>query len=158
MFGRPIEVYSGRGDAPINIFQGSYKTDYPPIRLSYHHGDHYNSVIDPNNPAVGVGLGLPNYEPGLANLKVADRMLLLDAIKRSEQDEIEQRLLEQTRISSELTDTEREIEEAVLAASRAEYLASLFGSIRVPPLQENPHSNYNSASQFDHPALGKKGG
>jgi OTU domain-containing protein 5 len=63
VFGRPIEVYSGRGDAPMNIFNGSYTTDNPPILLSYHGGNHYNSVIDPNNPSVGVGLGLPEYKP-----------------------------------------------------------------------------------------------
>jgi OTU domain-containing protein 5 len=42
---------------PINIFQGSYNTDVPPIRLSYHHGNHYNSVVDPRRQAVGAGLG-----------------------------------------------------------------------------------------------------
>ena len=42
---------------PINIFQGSYETDLPPIRLSYHRGNHYNAIIDPCNPAVGAGLG-----------------------------------------------------------------------------------------------------
>ena len=42
---------------PINIFHGSYETDLPPIRLSYHRGNHYNSLVDPRNPAVGAGLG-----------------------------------------------------------------------------------------------------
>ena len=42
---------------PINIFQGSYNTDVPPIRLSYHHGNHYNSVVDPRRQTVGAGLG-----------------------------------------------------------------------------------------------------
>jgi hypothetical protein len=42
---------------PINIFQGSYNTDLPPIRLSYHHGNHYNSVVDPHRQTVGAGLG-----------------------------------------------------------------------------------------------------
>jgi hypothetical protein len=42
---------------PINIFQGSYNTDLPPIRLSYHHGNHYNSVVDPRRQTVGAGLG-----------------------------------------------------------------------------------------------------
>jgi len=31
----------------------------PPIRLSYHFGNHYNSVRDPEAPSIGVGLGLP---------------------------------------------------------------------------------------------------
>ena len=42
---------------PINIFQGSYNTDVSPIRLSYHHGNHYNSVVDPRRQTVGAGLG-----------------------------------------------------------------------------------------------------
>jgi hypothetical protein len=42
---------------PINIFQGSYNTDTPPIRLSYHHGNHYNSLVDPHRQTVGAGLG-----------------------------------------------------------------------------------------------------
>ena len=42
---------------PINIFQGSYNTDTPPIRLSYHHGNHYNSLVDPHRLTVGAGLG-----------------------------------------------------------------------------------------------------
>lgn len=42
---------------PINIFHGSYNTDVPPIRLSYHHGNHYNSLVDPRRLSVGAGLG-----------------------------------------------------------------------------------------------------
>ena len=48
---------------PINIFHSSYKTDYEPIRLSYHNGVHYNAVLNPNKPSVGVGLGLSGYKP-----------------------------------------------------------------------------------------------
>ena len=42
---------------PINIFHGSYNTDTPPIRLSYHHGNHYNSLVDPRRLTIGAGLG-----------------------------------------------------------------------------------------------------
>lgn len=42
---------------PINIFHGSYNTNTPPIRLSYHHGNHYNSLVDPRRLTVGAGLG-----------------------------------------------------------------------------------------------------
>lgn len=48
---------------PINTFHASYQSDYEPIRLSYHCNIHYNSVIDPYNPSVGVGLGLAGYNP-----------------------------------------------------------------------------------------------
>jgi len=120
---RPIEVYHGRSLTPLNIFHGSYNTDYPPIRLSYHQGNHYNSIVDPNNPSVGVGLGLPAYKPGHE---------VAEALKLSEQDDIEKALLESSKQSSEYHDIEREIEEAVLAASRAEYIASLLSSVPIP--------------------------
>ena len=42
-----------------------YKTDNAPIRLSYHCGVHYNSIIDPWRPTAGHGLGLPDLEPGV---------------------------------------------------------------------------------------------
>ena len=58
---------------PINIFHGSYETDNPPIRLSYHGGNHYNAVIDPYAATVGVGLGLPGFVPGLADKQQMDQ-------------------------------------------------------------------------------------
>jgi len=141
VFGRPIEVYSGRGDAPINIFNGSYSTDNPAILLSYHGGNHYNSVIDPNNPSVGVGLGLPEYKP------LGDKVNMAEALKFSEQEELERRIIEESVKSSDLFAVELEIQEAVLAASRAEFLASLFSNVRVPtptqPNTTNNNSNYN---------------
>jgi len=146
VFGRPIEVYYGSD--VINIFHGTYNTDYPPIRLSYHHGNHYNSVIDPNNPSVGVGLGLPAYKPG-----IGDKLQLVEALKLSEQEEIERHFFDNSLLSSELTETEREIEEAVLATSRAEYIASLFSNVRVPP-SSCTFSN-NSNNNNNKPPFGK---
>ncbi len=32
---------------PINSFQAAHQTDNEPIRLSYHRGVHYNSLVDP---------------------------------------------------------------------------------------------------------------
>ncbi|XWS28537.1 hypothetical protein CRYUN_Cryun25bG0078600 [Craigia yunnanensis] len=56
MYNRPIHIYSYSTE-PINIFHGSYNTDTPPIRLSYHHGNHYNSLVDPRRLTIGAGLG-----------------------------------------------------------------------------------------------------
>ena len=56
-----------------------------PIRLSYHRGTHYNSVVNPYKATIGVGLGLPGFVPGLA-----DHNLLTDAAKKSEDLHIEQ--------------------------------------------------------------------
>ena len=80
LYNRPIEVYEysiGKNKKvyrsindnvflePINIVHGMYKTDNAPIRLSYHCGVHYNSIIDPWRPTAGHGLGLPDLQPGV---------------------------------------------------------------------------------------------
>ncbi|XP_011043405.1 PREDICTED: OTU domain-containing protein 5-like isoform X2 [Populus euphratica] len=56
MYNRPIHIYSYSTE-PINIFHGSYNTDTPPIHLSYHHGNHYNSLVNPRRSTIGAGLG-----------------------------------------------------------------------------------------------------
>jgi len=58
---RPCLLDVGATD-PINIFQEAYRTTSPPFRLSYHNASHYNSIIDPAHPSVGVGLGLPQSD------------------------------------------------------------------------------------------------
>lgn len=71
---------------PINIFHGAPKSDYEPIRLSYQRASHYNSITNPFNPSVGVGLGLPSYAlPG-----DIDRRQVNDAVRQSEDLLIEQ--------------------------------------------------------------------
>ena len=50
LFNRPVEVYSADSSKPMNIFHAEYKTSDPPIRLSYHDGNHYNAVVDPLMP------------------------------------------------------------------------------------------------------------
>jgi hypothetical protein len=50
---------------PLNLLESDYKTKNPPIRLSYHYGNHYNSVRDPNCPTAGVGLGFSDLIPGV---------------------------------------------------------------------------------------------
>lgn len=119
LFNRPIEIYTfdemNGGLRVVNIFHQQYSTDNPPIRLSYHNRNHYNSVVDPYNATVGVGLGLPNFEPGLA-----DKKLVKEAITESENSEIEKLLFEESKKQSELEMTEQEIEEAILAATQNE--------------------------------------
>ena len=60
-----------------------------PIRLCYHRGCHYNSLVDPHTATIGVGLGLPNHNPG-----AADRSLVGQAVRQSEQDVVEKTMLE----------------------------------------------------------------
>lgn len=69
---------------PINIFNTTDSSN-PPIRLSYQRGSHYNSIVDPHNATVGVGLGLPNFSPGSA-----DKKMLTEAVRQSEDYILEQ--------------------------------------------------------------------
>lgn len=64
IYNRPIEVYE-YGSEPKNTFQSVFQTDNEPIRLSYHGRNHYNSVVNPFKATIGVGLGLPQYMPGV---------------------------------------------------------------------------------------------
>jgi len=126
LYNRPVEIYAvqnGRVMRRINIFHGQYETDNAPIRLSYHDGNHYNSVIDPERPSVGVGLGMPNLVPGLA-----DKMQMVEALEQSENAALECALLNETRMESELEVANREIEESILAQSRKEYFEKLYES------------------------------
>jgi hypothetical protein len=111
MFNRTIEVYQYDSE-PINIFHGIYKTDNAPIRLSYHQNVHYNSVVDPYEPSVGVGLGLAGYKPGLA-----DRNLLSSVMLESEKPLIEKAMLEDKMRLSDMETTYDAIEEAVAKES-----------------------------------------
>jgi hypothetical protein len=98
LFNRPVLVFEvgKKNDEPMNIFHADYKTTDPPIRLSYHDGNHYNAVIDPLVPTAGLGLGLPGLEPGLADkMQVSKALAASDAdadlkyaLKESQDDEV----------------------------------------------------------------------
>jgi len=115
MYNRPIEVYQYSYE-PINTFlsRSLNSDDNPPIRLSYHGNIHYNSVIDPYNPTVGVGLGLAGYKPGLE-----DEQGLNKAAKDSEALLLEQAMLED---KIKATDWEATDEQLAELAARESYL------------------------------------
>ncbi|XP_024025046.1 OTU domain-containing protein 5 [Morus notabilis] len=117
MYNRPIHIYSYSTE-PINIFHGSYNTDTPPIRLSYHQGNHYNSLVDPRRLTIGAGLGFSC----LRGTNV-DKDQVKAAIKAQQDQQIDNALLAEGRFYSDLELTEKEIERMVMEASRAEYLA-----------------------------------
>jgi len=50
---------------PINTFNCSRETENEPIRITYHRNVHYNSLVDPYKATIGVGLGLPGFQPGV---------------------------------------------------------------------------------------------
>ncbi|KAF9676344.1 hypothetical protein SADUNF_Sadunf09G0128900 [Salix dunnii] len=123
MYNRPIHIYSYSTE-PINIFHGSYNTDTPPIRLSYHHGNHYNSLVNPRRSTIGAGLGFSCLQEASV-----DRDQVKAAIKAQQDQQIDNAsifnnaLLAEGRFYSDLELTEKEIERMVMEASRAEYIA-----------------------------------
>ncbi|XP_057534279.1 OVARIAN TUMOR DOMAIN-containing deubiquitinating enzyme 6 [Amaranthus tricolor] len=117
MYNRPIHIYSYSTE-PINIFHGNYDTDLPPVRLSYHHGNHYNSLVDPRRLSVGAGLGFSCLRG-----RNVDKDQVKAAIKAQQDQQIDNALLAEGRFYSDLELTEKEIERMVMEASRAEYLS-----------------------------------
>ncbi|XP_031384627.1 OVARIAN TUMOR DOMAIN-containing deubiquitinating enzyme 6 isoform X2 [Punica granatum] len=117
MYNRLIHIYSYSTE-PINTFQGNYHTDTPPIRLSYHHGNHYNSLVNPRRPTIGAGLGFSSLRG--ANV---DKDQVKAAIKAQQDQQIDNALLAEGQFYSDIELTEKEIERMVMEASRAEYLA-----------------------------------
>jgi OTU domain-containing protein 5 len=122
LFNRPVEVYTPEscyGEnvklQPINIFHEEYKTSDPPIRLSYHDGNHYNAIIDPLIPTAGLGLGLPGLKVGLA-----DKMQITKAITESDQlaDELElERVIKESKDEIH-NQTEEELQKVLTESSR----------------------------------------
>ena len=91
MYNRPIHIYCYSPD-PINIFQAVTNTNVKPnapMLLCYHRECHYNSLVDPHRPTIGVGLGLPGYSPGSA-----DRNLVSQAVKANDESLVERTMLE----------------------------------------------------------------
>ncbi|XP_015914086.1 OTU domain-containing protein 5-B [Parasteatoda tepidariorum] len=116
MFNRHIEVYHYSSE-PINIFHGSQKTDNEPIRLSYHRNVHYNSIVDPYKATIGVGLGLPSFKPDVMN-----KSLITDAIRASENLQLEQAMLEDKLRATDWEATNEAIEEQIARESYLEWL------------------------------------
>lgn len=91
IYNRPVEIYAYHTE-PVNIFgQDQIKEGIEPLRLSYQRGSHYNAILNPYRPAVGVGLGLAGYcikeeAPNVKHLR--------DAVRLSEDLEIEQTMFE----------------------------------------------------------------
>ncbi|KAJ0238956.1 OVARIAN TUMOR DOMAIN-containing deubiquitinating enzyme 6 [Hirschfeldia incana] len=138
MYNRPIHIYSYSTE-PINIFQGSYNTDTPPIRLSYHHGNHYNSLVDPHRLTVGAGLGFSSLTG-----RQVDGEQVKAAIKAQQEHQIDNALIAEGRYYSDLELTEKEIERSVMEASRAEYLMER-SKPRIGP-KESSTSNAGTSS------------
>ncbi|CAG2100305.1 unnamed protein product [Medioppia subpectinata] len=117
IFNRPIEVYHYSCE-PINIFQGNESaTDNEPIRLSYHKNIHYNSIVNPQKATIGLGLGLPAFKPGFA-----EKSLMEKALHISEQQQLEQAMLEDKIRATDWEATNEAIEEQIARESYVEWL------------------------------------
>ncbi|KAK9300378.1 hypothetical protein QLX08_006918 [Tetragonisca angustula] len=121
MYNRSIQLYCYSTE-PINIFHTMVESDNEPIRLSYQRGSHYNSIVDPYKATIGVGLGLPSFNPG-----AADRQLISDAVRQSEELHIEQNFCAQTMLEDKIKATDWEatneaIEEQVARESYLQWL------------------------------------
>jgi len=116
LYNRPIEVYIYSVE-PVNTFSTHLRSDYPPIRLSFHWNLHYNSVRDPYEPSVGVGLGLPGYKPGLP-----DQQLLQQGLDQSESADIERVMMEDKLESTDMEATADALTAAIARESYIEWL------------------------------------
>ncbi|XP_030372164.1 uncharacterized protein LOC115622381 isoform X2 [Scaptodrosophila lebanonensis] len=110
IYSRTVEVYCYQS-TPINIFNSEQsQAGYPPLRLSYQRGSHYNAILDPYNATVGVGLGLAGYKPEFQTK---------EAVRMSEQLEIEQTMFEDKLKTTDWEATNEAIEEQIAPAGSA---------------------------------------
>ncbi|XP_017021331.1 OTU domain-containing protein 5-B [Drosophila kikkawai] len=108
IYSRTVEVYCYQS-TPINIFNSEQsQAGYPPLRLSYQRGSHYNAILDPYNATVGVGLGLAGYKPEFQTA---------EAVRLSEQLEIEQTMFEDKLKTTDWEATNEAIEEQIARES-----------------------------------------
>ncbi|CAL2041895.1 unnamed protein product [Caenorhabditis brenneri] len=136
MFARPVEVYQ-YGDEPSNVLlprvelaapidgagpsnNADQMQQNPPLRLSYHRNVHYNAILAPNEPTIGVGLGLPGLVPG-----AADKDLMSKAMAKSELEHIEETMLQDKIGLTDYQRTEADIEDQITRESLISYLNSL---------------------------------
>merc|ERR1719211_97843 len=120
MYNRPIHIYCYSSE-PINIFQAIHRSDKDvnvPIRLCYHRGVHYNSLVDPNNASIGVGLGLPGLKPG-----INDKNTVREALKRSDNNQTEQMMIEDKLKATDWEATDTAVAEQVARESYLQWLA-----------------------------------
>lgn len=100
---------------PANIFNSDQlKIGIDPLRLSYQRGSHYNAISNPYKPTVGVGLGLAGYRivdesPNVKHMR--------DAVRMSEDQEIEQTMFEDKLKTTDWEATNEAIEEQIARES-----------------------------------------
>lgn len=112
IYNRSVELYCYNIE-PINIFNSEQiNNGYEPLRLSYQRGSHYNAIINPLKASIGVGLGFADYRSDEYEHKV-----LKDAVKLSEEQEIEQTMFEDKLKTTDWEATNEVIEEQIARES-----------------------------------------
>ncbi|XP_067932570.1 OTU domain-containing protein 5-A-like [Watersipora subatra] len=117
MYNRPIEVYQYEMK-PMNTFHCTYRPESAfPIRVSYHRNTHYNSLVDPEKPTIGVGLGLSDFQP-----RMVEKNLVAETKASSENYQIEQAMLKDKLLQTDWEITDEAINEQVSRESYAQWL------------------------------------
>lgn len=116
MYNRSVELYCYQTE-PTNIFNSDQiNNGNEPFRLSYQRSSHYNAIVNPYKASVGVGLGLAGYRPDELDIKQVD-----DAVRMSEELEIEKTMLEDKLKTTDWEATNEEIEEQIARESYAQW-------------------------------------
>ena len=129
LFNRPIEVYCDSAH-PMKILHDGYTqtSDSTPLRLSYHRGNHYNSVVNPQEHTVGEGLGIPMDRPRSPHDQIAEACEKI-TLRESEQADLEEAMLESilraSRESWEQTQIQSQLEQMSIRESRHDYYHTL---------------------------------
>lgn len=145
MYNRSVELYCYQLE-PINIFSSDQiNNGNEPLRLSYQRGSHYNAILDPYKASVGVGLGLAGYRPDELDIKQVD-----DAVRMSEELEIEQTMFEDKLKTTDWEATNEVIEEQI---ARESYLQWCRDNMR-----NNSGKNNKSTSTITSTDVGNSGG
>uniref|UniRef100_A0A1I8ATC8 ubiquitinyl hydrolase 1 n=1 Tax=Steinernema glaseri TaxID=37863 RepID=A0A1I8ATC8_9BILA len=160
IYARPIEIYQ-YNTKPMKSFTPAHPLETPgqanaPIRLSYHGKTHYNAVVDPFNPTIGVGLGLPELNPG-----EADRNLMADALHESESQDIEEAMLKDKLSMSDRERTEKEINDAEYLKGRANETSQnseTFANAKQESHQSSTKEQHSVVSTCSHTSYGVKRG
>lgn len=111
------------------------KNGMEPLRLSYQRGSHYNAILNPYKPTVGLGLGLAGYRmtdesPNVKHLR--------DAVRLSEDLEIEQTMFEDKLKTTDWEATNEAIEEQI---ARESYLQWCREKHQAQKQKQNVHNN-----------------
>lgn len=113
VFNRPIEIYVP-GNSCLKVGESSIvDSESPPIMLSYHNNNHYNSVHHINGSFLGFGISSKIQNK-------VDQIELDDGIEESIKNEIENDIVKQTKLDSEQEQISDDITSQIIKESQNE--------------------------------------